>query len=76
MTGCPNAREVCPCSFIGAQPAQVDLHAPQAQEPGAPAAKASFTMANSTNGIPFTIAWPTDVNGPVEIGSLTGGVPS
>ncbi|WP_020667716.1 hypothetical protein [Amycolatopsis nigrescens] len=56
-------------------PAQVDLHAPYAQEPGAPAAEATFTMANSTDGVPFAIAWPADVNGPVEIGSLTGGNP-
>lgn len=55
-------------------PAQVDLHAPHATEPGAPATKASFTMANSTDGVPFTIAWPSFINGPVEIGSLLGGV--
>lgn len=59
-----------------AHPAQVDLHAPHAQTPGAPAARASFTMANSTDGVPFTIAWPAEVNGPVEIGSLLGGNPN
>jgi hypothetical protein len=54
-------------------PAQVDLHSPVAQDSGAPSVQATFTMANSTTGIPFSIAWPTDVNGPVEIGQLTGG---
>ncbi|MBK1784234.1 hypothetical protein [Prauserella cavernicola] len=57
-------------------PAQVEVQAPNPQEQGEPATTASFTMSNSTDGVPFSIAWKADLNGPVEIGSLTGGVVS
>ncbi|MFB9906723.1 hypothetical protein [Allokutzneria oryzae] len=49
---------------------QADAHVvtPQPHEQGAPANSVSFTLpGGGPAGIPFDVAWPSDINGPVGI---------
>ncbi|OZM70461.1 hypothetical protein CFN78_25200 [Amycolatopsis antarctica] len=66
-----SAPQSAPQEHVDAEhPAEVVLRAPDADLPGAPAASVSFTMPNSGTGLGFRVAWPSPVNGPVEVGNI------